>query len=168
MNRLQGSTLIIGYGNPGRLDDGLGPALAEAIDRADVPNVTVESCYQLAIEHAELASRHDVVIFADACVEADGNEPFSFRALQPKISTSFSTHSVDPAVILGLAHNLFGSGAAGYVLAISGYAFDDFGEGLSANARENLNAATRFLKSLLPEATCEVWYEKRQTRDPLC
>jgi hydrogenase maturation protease len=157
MKRLQGRTLIIGYGNPGRLDDGLGPALAAAMDRANFPNITVEDCYQLAIEHAELASRHDVVVFADASVEAEGNEPFSFRPLKPKVSTSFSTHSVEPAVILGLAHNLFGSKTAGYVLAISGYAFDDFGEGLSANARENLDAATRFLKSLLlPEATCEV------------
>jgi len=157
MKRLDGSALIIGYGNPGRLDDGLGPALADAIDRANLPNVTVEGCYQLAIEHAELASRHDVVVFADACVEADGNEPFSFRPLQPKMDASFSTHSVEPAVILGLAHNLFGTQTAGYVLAISGYAFDDFGEGLSANARENLDAATRFLQSLLlPDATCEV------------
>jgi hydrogenase maturation protease len=157
MKRLEGSALIIGYGNPGRLDDGLGPALAEAMDRANLPNVTVEGCYQLAIEHAELAARHNIVVFADACFETDRNEPFSFKPLEPKMSTSFSTHSIEPAVILGLAHNLFGNKTAGYVLAILGYAFDDFGEGLSAAARKNLDAATRFLQSLLlPGARREV------------
>ena len=36
-------TLLIGYGNPGRLDDGLGPALAEAVAKLAIPGVTVEA-----------------------------------------------------------------------------------------------------------------------------
>ena len=44
--------LLIGYGNPGRRDDGLGPALAGAIAAADLPGVEVESGYQLLPEDA--------------------------------------------------------------------------------------------------------------------
>ena len=76
MHQLHGKVLLIAYGNPGRLDDGLGPAVADAVQRIGLPSVTIESCYQLAVEHAEAAARHDVVIFADA--DASGPAPFRF------------------------------------------------------------------------------------------
>ena len=41
--------LVIGYGNPGRRDDGLGPALAARLEALALPGVTVESDFQLAI-----------------------------------------------------------------------------------------------------------------------
>ena len=63
--------LLIGYGNPGRADDGLGPALADRIEALDLPGLTVESDYQLSIEHAALAAGHDIVIFADADGETE-------------------------------------------------------------------------------------------------
>ncbi|MHC4675441.1 MAG: hydrogenase maturation protease, partial [Planctomycetota bacterium] len=66
--------LIIGYGNPGRLDDGLGPALANAVDKMNLPGVTAEADYQLAVEDAAALAQHDIVIFADA--DTCGNEPF--------------------------------------------------------------------------------------------
>ena len=44
--------LLIGYGNPGRLDDGLGPALAAAVEKLAIPGVTVDADYQLNVEDA--------------------------------------------------------------------------------------------------------------------
>ena len=41
--------LVIGYGNPGRLDDGLGPAFAERIQAMELPSVTVESNTSLTL-----------------------------------------------------------------------------------------------------------------------
>ena len=35
--------LVIGYGNPGRWDDGLGPALAAELGGLGLPNVTTSS-----------------------------------------------------------------------------------------------------------------------------
>ena len=32
--------LVIGYGNPGRLDDGLGPAFAAQVERLQLPDVS--------------------------------------------------------------------------------------------------------------------------------
>ena len=146
--------LLIGYGNPGRLDDGLGPALAESVRRMGCHRVTVESCYQLAVEHAEQVAHHDVTIFADA--DLNGPEPFRFERLEPDTGTAFSTHSVAPAAILGLARDLFNATTVGYILGIRGYDFDDFGEGLSPRARGNLAAAVAFLESALQRPGCEV------------
>lgn len=154
MKPLRGSVLLIGYGNPGRLDDGLGPAAAEWVEAAGWERVTVESCYQLAIEHAEQAAAYDVVIFADADVAC--SVPFLLEPIDPKMDAAFSTHRVEPAAILGLAHNVFAATTEGYLLRIRGHEFDDFGERLSPQAADNLAAAMRFLESALQPKGCEV------------
>ena len=51
-------TLLLGWGNPGRLDDGLGPALAEALQARGLAGLTIGTGYQLQVEDAaELARR---------------------------------------------------------------------------------------------------------------
>ena len=139
--------LVIGHGNPGRQDDGLGPALAVALEAKSLPHVTVEATYLLEPEDAELVSRHDVAVFVDAAVT--GPEPFSVQAVRPAETLTFSSHGLGPAEIMGLAQHVFGSAARGYVLGVRGYEFDDFGEALSERARENLEQATRHLEELI-------------------
>jgi len=139
--------LLLGYGNPGRLDDGLGPALAEAVQEMAPEGVTVEADYQLNVEHAAMAARHRHVLFVDAAV--DGPEPYFFRRLQAAGDATFTTHSVQPEAVLAMARQLFGAAPEGYALGIRGYAFDEFGEHLSAGAQSNLAAALRFLLPLL-------------------
>ncbi|MBZ0166386.1 MAG: hydrogenase maturation protease, partial [Candidatus Omnitrophica bacterium] len=95
--------LVIGYGNPGRLDDGLGPLLAEAIAQKNLPGVKTDANYLLTVEDAAEISNFDIVIFADAALT--GAEPFYFEAVQPKASFSFSSHHIEPAAVLGLAHD---------------------------------------------------------------
>ncbi len=129
--------MVIGYGNPGRLDDGLGPAFAESLRELDLPGVTVESNYQLNIEDAELVSRFDEVIFVDASVSAAA--PFEVNALKASAPmVGFSSHSVSAESVLGLAKELFGAEPSASALAIRGRSFDGFGERLSSEARSNL------------------------------
>ncbi|MFH2138712.1 MAG: hydrogenase maturation protease [Candidatus Omnitrophota bacterium] len=139
--------LLIGYGNPGRLDDGLGPALAEEIEAENIPEVTVDADYQLTVEDAADAAKHDVVIFADASV--NGREPFFFTRIEPKAGMSFTSHSVEPEAVLGLAQELFSAKTQGYALGIRGYEFNEFGQGLSPAAAENLKKAKEFIKTAL-------------------
>jgi hydrogenase maturation protease len=141
--------LLLGYGNPGRCDDGLGPALAEAIGKLDIPGVDVDSDYQLVVEDAHAIAERDVVIFADADVA--GPEPFHLRRIQAaeKRTAGFSSHSVEPAEVLALAKEMFGAKTTAYVLGIRGYEFNDFGERLSKNAKENLSAAVAFIERAL-------------------
>ena len=143
--------LVLGYGNPGRLDDGLGPAFAEAVAALGIPGVTVDSDYQLQPENALAIAEHDVVIFADAATS--GPEPFSFTRVAPRAGATFSTHSTSPAALLALAHDTFESGTEGYVLGIRGRRFDAFGEELTPRARENLAAALGFLAPRLRSRT---------------
>ncbi len=139
--------LVIGYGNPGRLDDGLGPRLAEQLEPCSSDTVTVDADYQLQVEYAEQVAQHDVVIFADAAVS--GREPFYVAEVEPVSSVSFSSHSLGPGEVLGLARDLFKAQTRGFVVGIRGYEFDEFGERLSAGAQANLAAALEFVHSVL-------------------
>jgi hydrogenase maturation protease len=142
-----GRILVLAYGNPGRRDDGLGPALAAALEDLHLPGVTIDSDYQLTVEHAADVAEHDVVVFADAA--CTGPEPFSFARIAPQAAVGFGTHSVSPAAVLALARDLFGRTPAAYVLGIRGYEFNAFGEGLSPRAQDNLAAARDLLPSIL-------------------
>lgn len=142
------SILIIGYGNPGRQDDGLGPAFAERVQALSLPGVTVEADYQLAVEHAAELARHDAVLFADA--SSDAEEPFSLHAVKAERNgVGFTSHSLSVPTLLGLADALFGVRPRAFQLAIRGFAFDGFGEGLSPRAAANLDAAVEQIASQL-------------------
>lgn len=140
--------LVIGYGNPGRLDDGLGPAFAERVQALGLPGVTVESDYQLNIEDAADVARYALVLFADASKNATA--PFEITRLEARYEgPGFSSHSISAESLLGLAETLFKVSPRAYLLAIRGYEFDDFGERLSHQARENLDAAVEHAASML-------------------
>lgn len=143
--------LLIGYGNPGRLDDGLGPALAEMLEKKHLPGLTVDADYQLTVEHSKQVADHDVVIFADASI--NGEEPFFFKPLPPRAAMSFSSHSVEPQAVLAMAQDLFHSPTRGFALGIRGYEFNEFGERLSEKASQNLKQAETFLLKVLQKPT---------------
>jgi hydrogenase maturation protease len=146
------TVLIIGYGNPGRLDDGLGPALAEAIEHLGLPGVSADADYQLNVEHAALAAEHDVVLLADADVA--GPEPFWVKRLAPgPMHVGFSSHSVEPKALLGLTSELFDARPEAYVMGIRGYEFNRFGETLSPKATENLAAAVAYVEAAVGRGT---------------
>jgi hydrogenase maturation protease len=138
--------LLIGFGNPGRLDDGLGPALAEAVEKLDLPGLTVDSDYQLTVEDAAEVAKYDVVVFADAAVA--GADPFWVKRIACGPSrVSFSSHSVSPQAVLALTKELFDSEPKGYVLGIRGHEFNEFGERLSRRAKANLAEAIAYVES---------------------
>lgn len=143
----QPKVLIYGYGNPGRLDDGLGPALAENVQELASDGISIDSDYQLTVEDADLVAEHDVAIFADADVA--GPEPFHFTRIPAAANISFSTHSIRADSLLSLAKQIYSRDVEGYYLGIRGYEFNEFEERLSEQAQENLTAATAFIKELV-------------------
>lgn len=154
MNGRGTKVLVLGFGNPGRLDDGLGPALAARVEALGLPGVTVDSAYQLMIEDAAQVAAHDVAVFVDAHLSC--SPPFVFERLAPRLSASFSSHSVRPDAVLGLAHTLFRGRTEGYLLGIRGHVFNEFGERLSTEARANLDAAYDFLVTSLQRSRFDV------------
>ena len=139
-------TLIFGWGNPSRRDDGLGPALAERVAALELPGVTVETDFQLHVEDAAELALHERVVFVDAARRGDG--PFWIRRGRAEgDGLSFTTHSVSPGALLTLARRLFLAEPEAWVLGIRGYDFDDFGEGLSELAAGNLDEAVAFIEA---------------------
>jgi hydrogenase maturation protease len=139
--------LLIGIGNPGRRDDGLGPALADAVERLGIPDLTVDAEYQLQAEDAAAIAEHAVVVFADA--DATGPEPFSFRSVAPVRGLSFSSHSLEPGALLALAEETLDARPEAWVLGIRGYELEELSEGLSDRARDNLRQAIEFIEPVL-------------------
>ncbi len=133
--------LVIGFGNPGRRDDGLGPALAARVAALNLPSVTVETDYQLAIEHAELVARHDVVIFADAARDVSAGAAYYLRPLPAASDQSGFSHHLSPPAVLHLAAHCFGAHPRAWLLGIRPSDLASFAEGLTPAADQNLTAA---------------------------
>lgn len=149
---MRAATLIIGYGNPSRGDDALGPAAIDRIERrmADHPEwgeVELLTDFQLQIEFVtDLAGRRRIV-FIDAA--ASGTEPFAFGPLQARQDASMTTHALSPASLLTVFRSFHGEEAPPcFLLGIRGYRFE-LGEPISADAQTNLDAAVAMLEQWL-------------------
>jgi hydrogenase maturation protease len=136
------SILVLGYGNPGRQDDGLGPAVANAIDQLGLPNVTAYDNYQLNIEDALEVAAHDVVWFVDAAKA--GVAPYAVSALAPVGTVEFTSHLMRPETILAIAQQCYGKTPPAFLLGIRGYEFE-FIEALTPGAVANFDAALAML-----------------------
>lgn len=140
------NTLIIGIGNSGRKDDGLGWACIESIDALGFFKGKTILRYQLQVEDAELISHYKQVLFVDAH-QGYLKNGFSLKRCHPFQDYSFSTHEVTPSAILFLCDELYGKQPCAYTLAIAG---DEWGLdiGLSEIGRQNLAKALDHLQSL--------------------
>ena len=110
--------LVLCWGNPGRLDDGLGPCLADRLRALAIPGVTVDSTYQLQVEHADLVAQADLVVFVDASMT--GPSPFLAQPLAPLGRPAFSTHALEPGTVLALAKELYDAHPRALLLGVRG------------------------------------------------
>ncbi len=144
--------LIYGYGNPGRKDDGAGPALVKQIEKwakdYGLDGIDFDSNYQLNIEDALLIRDYDIVIFADATVEEI--EDFKMTRITSSDKVHFTMHAVNPAFVVDLCKKLYGRSPDAYLVHIKGYDFRMV-EGLTAEAEDNLRKAFEHIKEFLPE-----------------
>ncbi len=129
--RRLGKTLIIGYGNPLRSDDGFGWQVSQGLAGALAGReVEVIACQQLTPELSEPLSRCALAIFLDA--DAQGR-PGQIRCRQVKPaspSPDAFTHNCTPAQLLLNAEHLYGSRPHGIAITVSGESFA-FGDKLS-------------------------------------
>jgi len=138
------TVLVLGIGNPGRRDDGLGPKLAEVIGEG--PGVRSEFRYQLSVEDALAIRDCDAVIFADA--SRAGEAAADLTPIEADAGLTFTTHALAPAAVLSLCRELYGRTPRAWMLAIRGYDWE-VGEGLSEGAERNLAAALALLNDFI-------------------
>ncbi|MEI6056949.1 MAG: hydrogenase maturation protease [Lentisphaerota bacterium] len=150
--------LIIGYGNPGRADDGLGPAFAEEIEKMSLKSVVVESDYQLSVEHAYDIAKSEVAILVDA--DTSCTEPFEIKKVIPSEVFSFSSHSVLPGSLATLTKDFSGVEKDIFLIGIRGYEFNSFKEELSDEAKKNLAKTVEALSKILKYSKMDELREK--------
>lgn len=146
-------TLLIAYGNPGRGDDGLGPALAERLEAKALPDLRIVTDYQLTVEHALLLTDATRVVFADA--EINSTAPFTFSPVSPASVGDVTSHSLSPRTVLTIAEALYDAMPRAFVLGIAGSEFGEVREGLSRGALGNLDLAEGFMLKWLESSNSE-------------
>jgi hydrogenase maturation protease len=118
-------TLVIGYGNPLRGDDGLGWQVADCLAKVVADEKTkILAVHQLTPELAEPISNSDLVIFVDASYEGD---PGSWRseAIAPSSEISNAlAHYFTPVGLLGYAYAIFKARPRSLLVSVAALTFD--------------------------------------------
>jgi hydrogenase maturation protease len=140
-------TLVIGYGNTLRGDDGVGSLVAEQVAAWNLPEVRSLSVHQLTPELAAEIAQAEVVYFADACM---GRSQTSIEPIEPVEITSRIDHLWSPSVLLHFAKTLYDADPVAYQILIPATQFD-YGEVLSAIARDSADwVITKLASELRP------------------
>ncbi len=157
--------LVIGYGNTLRGDDGVGPRVAEAIEKLNLSGVRTLICQQLSPEHADPVSRAHTVVFVDAelvagyTLQVAGSEssnvqpstcnfqPIRWRKLEPGESSQLMAHAADPRTLLALARDVFGHCPEAWWLTIPAVKLD-FSETLTPEAQRGFEEAVKKIQEL--------------------
>ncbi len=153
------NTILIGFGNPDRGDDGaawhlLKLVLNEACCEEDDlfsseiihagPGLDIWFNFQLLPEMAEKVAEYERVIFVDAHT-GDIKEDICFTQVQPEYQHSPLTHHFNPPSCLALAHSLTGKHPEAWLLSVRGYQFA-FNRSLSAQTQALVEKAFEMLK----------------------
>ena len=128
-------TLVIGYGNDSRNDDGAGWFVLAELQRRDWPGVTFETAHQLEVDFAETVRDYDRVIFVDAAIP-ESPTPWRREEVTPGFQSHAVAHFMTPADILGLCRTLHGACPSGTLFSIRGHDFN-FGTDLSSETRQS-------------------------------
>ncbi len=140
------SVLIIGIGNSGRSDDGLGWLMLDYIEKT-FPGLNVLYRYQLQIEDAEIIRHYSTVIFVDATKENTENG-FYFKPCYANMGLGLTSHMLKPETVLWIENELFKTEPTCFVLGIEGVKWDLSLEP-SSYGLDNLHMAHDFLKKQL-------------------
>jgi len=143
-------TLVIGYGNTLRGDDGVGYRMAEAVESWGLANVEAYPCHQLTPDLAALLAEQERVFFIDASLPQNPPSPLVLTRLQilPTPSAAFTGHHSHPLDLLALAQHLYGHAPLAYTLLLPTWAMG-YGEALSPIAERGMGQALRWLQERL-------------------
>jgi hydrogenase maturation protease len=155
-------TLVIGFGNIDRADDGVAfqvinalrrrlgqKALSEEDTGLEELGAPVDSVFlsQLTPELMDILTEYGQVIFVDAHVY-ETLEDLHCAPVVPEYAPSTFTHHLTPAALLALLKALYGVEPAGHLVSIRGYDFD-FHRDLSTNTRALVESAADCILEIL-------------------
>jgi hydrogenase maturation protease len=140
-------TLVIGYGNPLRGDDGLGWRVVDSLAQGTTDEKTkILAVHQLTPELAEPIGESDLVIFVDASYQG---EPGSWRceaiAANGEISNAFA-HYFTPVGLLGYADAIFQARPRSLLISVAALSFD-CGDKLSPKIEAVIPDIVRYIRA---------------------
>jgi hydrogenase maturation protease len=145
----------MGYGNPSRGDDALGPELLQRLNGRGPADVEFLTDFQLQVEHALDLVGRELVLFIDASVSC--RSPFAFERLTAKPDASYTTHAMSPAAVLHVYRVLYQeTPPPSFLLTIRGERFE-LGDDLTPAAKEGLTAAVEFAEVLVARPDPAFW-----------
>lgn len=158
-NREPHPTWIIGYGNPLRRDDGIGPYVVEQLsaDLGEGSGIVLRSLHQLDPVLAEEVQGAKVLILVDATVEPLERGLRWSRVTPKQDLSACDTHHLRPEGLAGLLESLYQRSPTTWLVSVQGNDFG-FGEGLSREAREKAERAS----SEIVKFCCREFVDKRQ------
>lgn len=116
-------TLVIGYGNDSRNDDGIGWVVVAELAKRNLPGVTLETAHQLDVDFAETVRDYDLVVFVDAAIP-ESPAPWWREEVVPGFQSHAVAHFLSPADVLGLCRTLSGRTPRGVAFSIRGHDFN--------------------------------------------
>jgi hydrogenase maturation protease len=122
-------TLVIGYGNESRRDDGVGRYVVEQLAKHSLPEVELQTAHQLDVELAETLTHYDRVIFVDAAIP-EAPAPIQRSVVRPAFQSHAVAHYLTPPDVLSLTETLYGHVPEAVLFSIRGRDFN-FGMELS-------------------------------------
>ncbi len=145
------SSLVIGYGNTLRSDDGVGQVVAETIADWQLQGVRSLAVHQLTPELAADIATVQQVIFVDA-IAAEADSTVQVQRLAADASSQLGGHYQSPRSLLRLAHQLYAAAPIAYQILIPAVNFD-FGEALSPLTEAATATALEKIRLLLTART---------------
>jgi hydrogenase maturation protease len=142
-------TLVIGYGNPLRGDDGIGPRVAEIVESWKIPGVKVLTRRQLVPELIDEIKGVQRVLFVDAAMDPHSDGYTADRA-EPHKSRRPLGHHETPGNLLALARDLEQAAPDAWLVTISALALEH-GEAISEIAEDNIKRALVWIRAWLAE-----------------
>lgn len=150
------SSLVVGYGNPLRSDDGIGWVIAGRL--ATDPrfaDTKVLQRHQLTPELALDVSRADLVVLVDARSGVPAGS-VAIERVDPASATGTTwSHHLGPASLVGLASELYGRAAEVHVVSV-GAGTLEVGEGLSPAVEAAVAGAIDAIAGLISRAGLDV------------
>ncbi len=141
------SILLIGYGNPTRMDDGVGWYIADKIEENFSNLVDVIKAHQLTVEMVDDIKDRDFVIFVDAHISNE-NDWVRSEEIKPDSSFGMITHVIKPSNLLAFCENLYHRHPKAYLYSVKGVEFD-FGEELSEQTRKLADEAIQKIVNVI-------------------
>jgi hydrogenase maturation protease len=158
-------TILIGYGNPDRQDDGaawhtllkvakaIHYPIPESFSTCFLPlnqSVDLVSMLQLTPEIAEAIAGYDRVFFIDAHT-GDQSEDLMLTKVEPCFQHSPLTHHFTPQSCMEIVHSIYHKDPEAWLISIKGYLFE-FEDKLSEPAVRTVDQAVQWLLSRIDPA----------------